>query len=375
MSPRLDADAITRRAAAAASMPGWNAVTGVRDTDQGVHLHLADPGAAQRAARALRDAGYAVSAGADSDRVSVTGWDSEQLAERGDDVVYDIVCREVEYQAQAARVLEIYRNQIGRGADPGLARVAVDQYLRQDADDRFELFVEETTEETELADGSVAVADIGEYGELPRETFLTAVSQREATEADRMPSSTSVDQTSEDVGAAAALEDAFEQLAARRYQIAEEAIARYEALSAAGAPRPHEQALDELRDSIYADADQAVHARPIGNVLWAGRETRRRDALAARQGDAAALDNSPADATERSGEEVDGDRERCEDAVRGASITVGRLLTQNDTRDRELGEEIYDHLAGAHEQDWLAETTDDATSGDDGAGPDHGERP
>src|SRR5882757_5722101 len=131
MSRRLDADAITRRAAAAASMPGWNAVTGVRDTDQGVHLHLADPGAAHRAARALRDAGYAVSAGANSDRVSVTGWDSERLAERVDDVVYDIVCREVEYQAQAAHVLEIYRDQITRGADPGLARVAVDQYPGQ----------------------------------------------------------------------------------------------------------------------------------------------------------------------------------------------------------------------------------------------------
>jgi hypothetical protein len=375
MSRRLDTGAITRRAALAASTPGWNAVTGVRDTDQGVHLHLSDPGAAHRAARALRDAGYAVSAGANSDRVSVTGWDSEQLAERGDDVVYDVVCREAEYQAQAQRVLEIYRDQIDRGADPGLARVAVDQYLRQDADDRFELFAEETTEETELADGSVAVADIGEYGELPREAFLTAVSEREAAQVDRLASSRGFDQTSEDVGAVAALEDAFEQLAARRYQIPAEAVARYEALSTAGAPRPHEQALDELRDSIYADADQAVHARPIGNVLRAGRDTRRRDALAAGQSDAGQLDNSRADATELTEYELDGDRERCEDAVRGASITVGRLLEQSDAQDRELGEEIYDHVAGMHEQDWLAEPTDDATSGDDGTGPNHGERP
>ncbi|WP_445185133.1 hypothetical protein ACTXG6_43515 [Pseudonocardia sp. Cha107L01] len=374
MSRRLDVEAITRRAAVATSTSGWSAVTGVRDTDQGVYLHLSDPGAAYRAARELRDAGYEVSAGPDSNRVSVTGWDREQLAERGDDVVYDIVCREVEYQTQAQRVLEIYRNQIARGADPESARVAVDQYLRQDADDRFELFVGETTEETELADGSVAVADIGEYGELPRESFLTAVSEREAAEVDRAPSSTSLDQTSEDVGAVAALEDAFEQLAARRYQIAEEAIARYEALSAAGAPRPHEQALDDLRDSIYADADQAVHARPIGNVLWAGREIRRRDALAARQGESAQLDASRADATERTEYELDDDREQCEDAVRGASITVGRLLEQSDVRERGLGDEIYDHLARMHEQDWLAEAADDVTSWDDGAGPDHGER-
>jgi hypothetical protein len=374
MIRRLDADAIARRAAVATSTPGWNAVTGVEDTNQGVHLQLSDPGAARRAARELRDAGYAVSDGAGSDRVSVTGWDAELLAERVDHVVYDIVCREVEYQAQAQRVLEIYRKQIDRGADSELARVSVDQYLRQDADDRFELFTEETTEETELADGSVAVADIGEYGELPRESFLTAVSEREAAEVDRMPNSANFDQTSEDVGAAAALEDAFEQLVARRYQIAEEAIARYEALSAAGAPRPHEQALDDLRDSIYADADQTVHARPIGNVLRAGREIRRRDALAAGQGDAAQLDNSRADATERTEFGLDGDRERCEDAVRGAAITVGRLLEQSDAQDRELGEEIYDDLAGIHEQDWLADDADDGAGWDDAAGPDHGER-
>ena len=268
------------------------------------------------------------------------------------------------------------------GADPALARVAVDQHLRDRADDDVpEYRTDDNPDPTEWE------------GRRGRRDYLPMISAREA--AAFSPADLEDDEdalTGEQVAAVAELEAAAEELAARRYQVADEVLARYDALSNAGAPMPREQALDELRASIWSGADQAVHARGSSGALWQARldhlddlRTEQQRAQADRRADTGAdtaVDaagpgiEKPAELGLDRAEQLPGEAEEdansaasvedwtgCQRAVDNAANHVQAWRTERDEHERILGAELYEFLASHHTDSW---TEDDGADRDGG---------
>jgi hypothetical protein len=385
---RLDLEAIARRAALAtvgAEPERFGAVpeVAVHGSDA-VMVTAESVEAALWTLAELNAAGYAATRGPDDARsLVVTGWDTDRLELRTDCLVAEVARAEAARFGEARKALAIYEDNLDEDNFAGdrlaeddaavFARRVVDQHLRLRA--------------IEEVQGS----------QSDRRTYLPAVSAREVDAYGLFGSEVDADPVGEQVAAAAELEAAAEELAARRFQVADEVIARFDALSRAGAPFPREQALDELRSGIWAGADQAVHGRGSSGALWQARldllddlrtEQQRaqqdRDRADRRRDNANPATDRAADpvtgvvSSARSDrpvveDESDGDRwQECEQAVDNAASHVRAWRDGRDESDHTLGAELFEYLARGHEQGW-AEQDSPAVREDD-AGTDSEDR-
>jgi hypothetical protein len=407
---RLDVEAIARRAAAATvgHNPGqYGAPTVQVSWPPAVLVTAESTEAALRVLSELNAAGYAATRGQDAASVVVTGWDADRLELRTDCLAQDIAQVEAARYDEAREVLAIYQDQLAQGAHPELARVAVDQHLRDRADDEVPEYRSDDTDEPAEREGR--------WG---RRSYLPMIGAREVAAFGPAEVEDEEDLTGEQVAAAVELEAAAEELAARRYQVADEVLARYDALSGAGVPMPREQALDELRHSIWSGADQAVHARGSSGALWQARldllddlrtEQQRAQArwhlatnptpgpdISTNAHTNASVDGagsgaegrteSGSDRAEQRPDEVEsddsseaaaGDWEACERAVGNAAGHVRAGRTERDEQQRTLGAELYEFLASHHTHGWADDHTDDPGSTaarEDGTEADPGEQ-
>ena len=131
----------------------------------------------------------------------VTGWDCDRLELRAECLAHDVAETEERRYREAREVLAIYQDQLARGADPELARVAVD-HLRGTADDQMADYSGE-------ADPLWAVgAECGRFGELARRDYLPVISAREAAAFDPTQPVDERDTTADRVAGIAALKGA-----------------------------------------------------------------------------------------------------------------------------------------------------------------------
>jgi hypothetical protein len=289
----LDLTAIARRAALATvghDPARFHELPRVDAASNAVLVTAESTEAALRTLTELNAAGYAATRGpADAREVVVTGWDPDRLELRTDCLAADVARVEAARFDEARAVLTLYETHLRSGGPAAeFARSTVDLHLRQRADDQIPEYgadADHPTADTRADSWEVrreadkrAAREIlaRRFGQWDRRTYQPGISRREAQALDpvadaQLDQDADQDALAAQVEAVAELEAAAEDLATRRFQVADEVLARFDALSRVGAPMPREQALDELRASIWSGADQAVHAYGSSEALWQAR--------------------------------------------------------------------------------------------------------
>lgn len=291
----LDLTAIARRAALATvghDPVRFRELPRVDAASNSVMVTAESVEAALRTLAELNAAGYAATRGPEDARsVVVTGWDTDRLELRTDCLAADVAQIEAARFDEARTMLALYETQLRTGGPAAeFARSTVDLHLRQRADDQVAVYGAEhptTTPTTETGADTWEVRREADkragreilarrFGQWDRRTYQPGISQREAVALDpvagaQLDQDPDQDAVAAQVEAVAELEAAAEDLATRRFQVAGEVLDRFDALSRVGAPMPREQALDEVRASIWAGADQAVHAYGSSGTLWQAR--------------------------------------------------------------------------------------------------------